>query len=108
MTGRKRGSSERGSIAISGLLLSLALVLLIGTGVDIARAFVIRRDLAAIADGAALAGSQQLDLEAWRAGTLAFWDNRATMHFGIYDYGDDRRIMHRVTLRGDTPVGPTS
>ena len=42
----------------------------------------------------------------WSAGTLAFWDNRATMHFGIHDYGDGRRIMHRVTLRGDRPVGP--
>jgi taurine dioxygenase len=42
----------------------------------------------------------------WEPGTLAFWDNRATMHFGIYDYGDARRLMHRVTLRGDTPVGP--
>jgi taurine dioxygenase len=42
----------------------------------------------------------------WSPGTLAFWDNRATMHFGIYDYGDARRLMHRVTLRGDRPVGP--
>ena len=62
---------ERGSIAISGLLLSLALVLLIGTGVDIAHAFIIRRDLTAIADNAALAGGQQLDLGAWRQGILA-------------------------------------
>ncbi len=44
----------------------------------------------------------------WQPGTLAFWDNRATMHFGIYDYGDSRRVMHRVTLRGDEPVGPTA
>ena len=44
----------------------------------------------------------------WAPGTLAFWDNRATMHFGIYDYGDDKRTMHRVTLRGDTPVGPSA
>lgn len=41
----------------------------------------------------------------WRPGTLAFWDNRATMHFGVHDYGDARRVMHRVTLRGDRPVG---
>ena len=34
-----------------------------------------------------------------------FWDNRATMHYGIYDYGDERRVMHRVTLRGDRPEG---
>ena len=42
----------------------------------------------------------------WKAGTLAFWDNRATMHFGIFDYEGERRVMHRVTLRGDRPVGP--
>jgi taurine dioxygenase len=40
----------------------------------------------------------------WRPGTLAFWDNRATMHFGIFDYEGERRVMHRVTLRGDTPT----
>jgi taurine dioxygenase len=43
----------------------------------------------------------------WTAGTLAVWDNRATMHFGIFDYEGDTRVMHRVTLRGDRPVGPT-
>ena len=42
----------------------------------------------------------------WSPGTLAVWDNRATMHFGIYDYEGDDRVMHRVTLRGDRPVGP--
>jgi alpha-ketoglutarate-dependent taurine dioxygenase len=42
----------------------------------------------------------------WSEGTLGFWDNRTTMHYGIYDYGAQRRIMHRVTLRGDAPVGP--
>jgi taurine dioxygenase len=42
----------------------------------------------------------------WRPGTLALWDNRATMHFGVFDYEGDTRVMHRVTLRGDRPVGP--
>jgi alpha-ketoglutarate-dependent taurine dioxygenase len=42
----------------------------------------------------------------WTPGTLAFWDNRSTMHYGIYDYEGERRVMHRVTLRGDRPVGP--
>ena len=41
----------------------------------------------------------------WRPGTLGFWDNRATMHYGIYDYGAERRVMHRVTLRGERPQG---
>ena len=42
----------------------------------------------------------------WHPGTLAFWDNRATMHYGVFDYEGSRRIMHRVTLRGDRPYGP--
>ena len=41
----------------------------------------------------------------WSVGTLAFWDNRATMHYGIFDYEGERRVMHRVTLRGDAPAG---
>jgi alpha-ketoglutarate-dependent taurine dioxygenase len=43
----------------------------------------------------------------WRPGSLAFWDNRATMHYGVHDYGGARRVMHRVTLRGDRPSGPS-
>jgi taurine dioxygenase len=42
----------------------------------------------------------------WQPGSLAFWDNRATMHYGVHDYGAARRVMHRVTLRGDRPYGP--
>lgn len=43
----------------------------------------------------------------WQPGTLVFWDNRTTMHYGVNDYGNARRVMHRVTLRGDIPCGPT-
>ena len=43
----------------------------------------------------------------WEPDMLAFWDNRATMHYGVRDYGDARRVMHRVTLQGDRPVGPS-
>ena len=39
----------------------------------------------------------------WRPGDVAFWDNRATMHYATLDYGDAARVMHRVTLRGDRP-----
>ena len=42
----------------------------------------------------------------WSAGDVAMWDNRSTLHYANRDYGDFRRIMHRVTLRGDVPVGP--
>ena len=39
----------------------------------------------------------------WDKGSLAFWDNRCTMHFAVNDYPADARIMHRVTVRGDEP-----
>ena len=42
----------------------------------------------------------------WRPGSVAFWDNRATLHYALDDYGTQTRIAHRVTLQGDTPYGP--
>ena len=39
----------------------------------------------------------------WKKGTLTFWDNRCTQHFAVNDYPAETRIMHRVTVRGDTP-----
>lgn len=37
----------------------------------------------------------------WAPGDLAVWDNRATQHYAIDDYGDLPRTMHRVTVSGD-------
>jgi taurine dioxygenase len=42
----------------------------------------------------------------WRPGSVAFWDNRATLHYALDDYGDAPRVAHRVTLEGDVPWGP--
>ncbi|MFF4984037.1 TauD/TfdA dioxygenase family protein [Streptomyces sp. NPDC001046] len=44
----------------------------------------------------------------WEPGSVAFWDNRATMHLAPGDTAhlDHPRIMHRVMLTGDVPVGP--
>jgi alpha-ketoglutarate-dependent taurine dioxygenase len=43
----------------------------------------------------------------WRAGDVALWDNRSTSHYANRDYGSARRVMHRITLRGDIPAGPS-
>lgn len=40
----------------------------------------------------------------WTPGDLAIWDNRATQHYGIADFGANKRKIHRVTLAGDVPV----
>lgn len=40
----------------------------------------------------------------WRPGDVAIWDNRATQHYAVNDYGDQHRVMRRVTLAGDVPV----
>jgi alpha-ketoglutarate-dependent taurine dioxygenase len=36
----------------------------------------------------------------WRAGSIAFWDNRSTWHYAVNDYAGQRRLMHRITLQG--------
>jgi len=41
----------------------------------------------------------------WRAGDLAIWDNRATQHYAIFDYGVAHRRGERVTVAGPVPVG---
>jgi taurine dioxygenase len=43
----------------------------------------------------------------WEPGSVAFWDNRATIHLAPGDTAhlDVPRTMHRVMLTGDVPVG---
>ncbi|NMN97982.1 TauD/TfdA dioxygenase family protein [Antrihabitans stalactiti] len=40
----------------------------------------------------------------WRDGDVAIWDNRATQHYAVADYGDQYRRLNRITLAGDVPV----
>lgn len=40
----------------------------------------------------------------WSPGTVAIWDNRCTQHFVVHDF-EGERIIRRVTVLGDTPVG---
>ncbi|MDN6438759.1 MAG: TauD/TfdA family dioxygenase [Corynebacterium nuruki] len=40
----------------------------------------------------------------WSAGDVAVWDNLATQHYGVADFGGQTRKNHRVTLAGPVPV----
>jgi len=46
----------------------------------------------------------------WEANSIAFWDNRCTLHLANHDYfyklrgfAPARRRMHRVAIRGERP-----
>jgi taurine dioxygenase len=40
----------------------------------------------------------------WEPGSIAFWDNRCAQHNPVNDYHGYRRLMHRITLKGDKPI----
>lgn len=39
----------------------------------------------------------------WKTGSVAFWDNRCTMHYAVDDRIESTRVMQRVTIEGDRP-----
>lgn len=41
----------------------------------------------------------------WQQGDVAIWDNRSTQHYAVDDYDTQPRIVRRVTLAGEVPVG---
>jgi len=41
----------------------------------------------------------------WAPDMLVFWDNRWLQHAAVHDYYPQRRLMERITIAGDRPVG---
>ena len=41
---------------------------------------------------------------AWEPNVIAFWDNRCAQHNPVNDYHGFRRVMQRITLKGERPV----
>ncbi|MDR7253651.1 taurine dioxygenase [Nocardioides sp. BE266] len=40
----------------------------------------------------------------WQQGDVAIWDNRATQHYAVADFGEEPREVRRITVAGDVPV----
>lgn len=40
----------------------------------------------------------------WTEGDVVMWDNRCTMHYAVHDYEDQKRVLNRVTLKGEVPA----
>jgi Flp pilus assembly protein TadG len=112
MKGARKPRDGRGSVLISGLLLSLAVMMVLGAAVDLGHAFIVRRELVAVADDAALTGSQAIDLDALHTGRLALDPShaRSAALQTIVDTGDvtaqasadDMRITVKVQRRFST------
>jgi alpha-ketoglutarate-dependent taurine dioxygenase len=39
----------------------------------------------------------------WRPGSVAFWDNRAAVHYAVRNYGDFPRVLERVLIADEAP-----
>ena len=39
----------------------------------------------------------------WRPGSVAFWDNRAAVHYAVRNYGDFPRVLERILIE-DAPL----
>jgi Flp pilus assembly protein TadG len=73
----RRLADERGSVLITGLLLSIAVAMVIGLAVDVGHAFIVKRDLSSIADDAALSGSQAINVQSLHEGRLELEPSQA-------------------------------
>jgi len=41
----------------------------------------------------------------WQPDMVVFWDNRLAQHYAVHDYYPQRRLLERVTIRGERPAG---
>jgi hypothetical protein len=74
---RARAADERGTVTLWVLGLCVSLLFLGGLGLDLWRAVAERRQLSAMADSAATAAANGVDVDALRAGTLRLDPERA-------------------------------
>ena len=37
----------------------------------------------------------------WGQGDVVMWDNRCLLHYAVHDYGDEERVLNRITILGE-------
>ncbi len=38
----------------------------------------------------------------WRPGSIAFWDNRAAVHYAVRNYADSPRLLERIMIADES------
>jgi Flp pilus assembly protein TadG len=100
---------DRGAVAIMAALVTVPILLAVGLGIDIARAYLLRNKLGYALDAAALAaGSEPGDIDAQRAIARKYFDANFTTSYGrvvSFDFqSDGRNIAVQGTARLDTTL----
>ncbi|HEX5614355.1 MAG TPA: pilus assembly protein TadG-related protein [Acidimicrobiia bacterium] len=116
--GVPRTRAERGSVTVWVLSLTVAVAALGGLAIDVGRAFVVRRELATVADAAAVAGASGVDVASLRVGGAALDPQRvdALVAVAVASHSaasaiDEVRVVVtdaqrvEVTVRGSVRVG---
>ncbi len=44
----------------------------------------------------------------WSPGDIGIWDNHFVLHHAIDDYGDERRVIHRIEIEGEPLIPATT
>lgn len=84
----RAASDDRGSVLLLTLGFVVVIVMAIGVVVDASSVFLQRRSLAALADGAALAGAQSIDVDAYyrRGAQAALRPSISQVRSDVLDY----------------------
>jgi hypothetical protein len=97
--------SERGSITLWALGLTVMVLFLGGISLDLWRAFEVREDLAALADSAANAGASQIDVATYRQ-TGALQLDKEAAQTAANTYLDAQQDRDEITSRNIYTAGP--
>jgi len=91
-------TSDRGSVLLLGIGLMAVCFLALAVIADVSAAFLQRRTLTAIADGAALAGAQAIDIDTYyrEGATIATALNPTAVRSAVIQYVDRSHVQRRL------------